>query len=1325
MLKKLLLCLTAVSFSLASFAQSIASIQSPSILPPAPDAASLGKYGQIPVDKSTGIPNISIPLYEIKTPRFTVPISLSYHASGVRVDETSGWVGNGWSLNAGGCISRTIMGIADDLPGGFLNLPIPKAQSLYTNYHVDSLYMEYVIANLNDSQPDNFFYNFAGQSGAFIFSDVTKAPITIPYKPIQITISNSTEIPTFTIIDEQGNAYYFSNRETSSSLATGGLVTATSWYLSKMVSADKSDTVKFYYKADPNNFVFVDNSYSFMQNIGPGANNGEGYLWNLTPTTNSSYSYPIHIDSITYKGGRVDFIAKTGRKDNAAISLDSVIVSNYDYNAKKYTRLKSFKLLTDYFYSSLNNPPAPYNYNTDSASRYRLKLTGLQESDQGNLAVKTHQFTYNATMLPPLHNFGQDLWGYYNGNWNNQTLLQTTQVVQPDIEGDGQNTVYTIASGGLGADRSVSASNMQAGVLTQITYPTQGYTQFTYEPNQYLAPAVTTYTPSANSVGVYQDTSVTSFTPILPGGQTVGQLVFQIQMTKNPQPSFVEILQGGTPIYSLPGSTTGNITTTVPVTVTSGATYQMMAVSYDNIDKAGTSPLPISTIGTTYQVTGAPVPTNVGGLRIKTITNYDSNNAVISSDRYKYGTGETGAGDFLTSTNLMQYESSHIYQFPMGYTPQNAAVITYSNNSVYALSSLSGSPVAYDQVTIYHGDTVNNIGKSIYNYVITPDSILQYQVPIVNVPLIEILNPKTHSYLFWGNPTGYGGTAGGIKPIPRLWQNGEPVSESHYMNAGSGVYSIQQAKTTSYTTQFRTAGRGLYLQFLLEFGNGASRSQFNMYTTVNDFTFYDYPISDGARIPSQTLTTNYTSTGGTTDTVTYYYDNLNHLYPTRIFSYDGKGNTLLKQVLYPQDMVNAGKDPTGIYAAMVSANIISPVIQFTESKNSTQLEQSVTNYSNANPGIIKPLSVSLQTMANPAETRLNYTKYDSQGNLLTVSKTDGVPVSYIWGYKGEYPVAEVKNAAANDIFYEGFEGGTAKGVSGDAKTGNYSYFGTYSKTLTGLDNGIYFLTYWQKNGAVWVYNSSQVTVTGGTYTIAPSAQQVDDIRFYPTSAQMTTYTYNPTVGVTSTTDAKGKIEYYEYDSMQRLMNIRDQNKNITKSISYNYNGQATSGYIDEPSFKSIAEGANFTKTGCGTGYTGPTVNYTVPAGTFTSNISQQDANNQAINEVNTNGQNYANTYGGPCLQNITFTINNPSAATGIQLTFYGSTTSYTYTVPAAGGTISVPSGTYSSLYISPDSRYYPHHYTLGTRTVIYNSSGSFSNVNIAPGSSDLTLTIAN
>jgi YD repeat-containing protein len=54
---------------------------------------------------------------------------------------------------------------------------------------------------------------------------------------------------------------------------------------------------------------------------------------------------------------------------------------------------------------------------------------------------------------------------------------------------------------------------------------------------------------------------------------------------------------------------------------------------------------------------------------------------------------------------------------------------------------------------------------------------------------------------------------------------------------------------------------------------------------------------------------------------------------------------------------------------------------------------------------------------------------------------------------------------------------------------------------------------------------------------------------------MTTYTYDPLVGMTSSTDEKNQVTYYDYDNLMRLMSIRDKDGNIIKHIDYHYQGQ--------------------------------------------------------------------------------------------------------------------------------------------------------------------------
>ncbi len=71
-------------------------------------------------------------------------------------------------------------------------------------------------------------------------------------------------------------------------------------------------------------------------------------------------------------------------------------------------------------------------------------------------------------------------------------------------------------------------------------------------------------------------------------------------------------------------------------------------------------------------------------------------------------------------------------------------------------------------------------------------------------------------------------------------------------------------------------------------------------------------------------------------------------------------------------------------------------------------------------------------------------------------------------------------------------------------------------------------------------------------TVGNSNFYVDEVRLYPHDAFMTTYTYQPQVGMTSNTMSGGRFTYYEYDALNRLKVIRDNNYNIIKLIEYNY-----------------------------------------------------------------------------------------------------------------------------------------------------------------------------
>lgn len=185
-----------VLISYKSFAQE----QEPEIwynsitVPSSPNDASLGKYGECIVDKSTGIPNISIPLFDINEGGTNVNVGISYNAAGIKVQEEASCVGLGWSLNAGGVITRVMHGLPDDFGiYGYLHhaSKIPREGwvqndlTIPTRFEQTYEWLRQVSLKRIDYEPDVFYFNINSHSGSFIFGN-NGEPLLFPEADVSI-----------------------------------------------------------------------------------------------------------------------------------------------------------------------------------------------------------------------------------------------------------------------------------------------------------------------------------------------------------------------------------------------------------------------------------------------------------------------------------------------------------------------------------------------------------------------------------------------------------------------------------------------------------------------------------------------------------------------------------------------------------------------------------------------------------------------------------------------------------------------------------------------------------------------------------------------------------------------------------------------------------------------------------------------------------------------------------------------------------------------------------------------------------------------------------
>jgi len=146
---------------------------------------------------------------------------------------------------------------------------------------------------------------------------------------------------------------------------------------------------------------------------------------------------------------------------------------------------------------------------------------------------------------------------------------------------------------------------------------------------------------------------------------------------------------------------------------------------------------------------------------------------------------------------------------------------------------------------------------------------------------------------------------------------------------------------------------------------------------------------------------------------------------------------------------------------------------------------------------------------NGSEEKINQTyitQYDNKGNILEYNTEESIPVTMVWGYNQTLPIAKIEGASYTNIVQ----------YTADIIAKSNSDMDAFSEQLL--------------------------------------IDALDSFRKIPALAnyQITTYTHNPLVGITTTTPPSGIREVYQYDKLNRLEKVLDVNGKLLKELKYNF-----------------------------------------------------------------------------------------------------------------------------------------------------------------------------
>ncbi|WP_194831448.1 BACON domain-containing protein [Prolixibacter sp. NT017] len=1006
------------------YAQSL--LTNPVIIPPSPSVASFQQLDFSQVNLYNGLPSVDIPVYEINQGDFKFPINLSYHYSGFKVEEVAGWLGLGWSINAGGMISHIVRGKPDDDPDygynwvrDYLGIPDPignpSAYSSFTSgISSDKNTLRMFADGLYDGLPDDYIISANNLTGSIIDLDNGNY-VSNPYRHYLIYKSSNR----WDITDEAGNKYIFGHitgdsdvnygmertsyeySNSTSNIAESETYTS-GWFLREIIT-NTGDVIQFNYTSETiaklpgiseTRFKLLDFAGSCPE-----------MFYSVSETT----FMPVttwKLSSIDSRSCHISFYSNTARSDRItgsnSCSLDSIVIKD-----SQNKRVKKFSFDYDYLGNTGNNETC------------RLVLKRVTESgSDGQVLKPPYIFGYDESVTVPSYSSkSQDFWGFYNGKTN-------TTFTPSNIPNSSYNAYFQ----GY-ANRNPDANYSKLGLLTSVTLPTKGEISYTYEPNDYgyvkgeANPSVPVASGTITSTAAVPEGSTTLAVNkmiTLADDQTV---VVNFAISNNGYPLEEEgevrispVKSVFPPIFSVKQNNTSGVTELA----LSAGVYWLTAQVYT----VGHS----ASISVNYKTYEKDANGNIiynknltaGGNRLKRSVQYDGishgNDKVLTYDYRMADESDRSSGMIYGPINYdfstMQAEVSVLY--PTG-TLFNEQFCTFAGRTSSNRAPLFGSDgyIGYQNVMVQEGENGGN-GSTQYYFTTYPDQVV----------------------------------SGLSQSISKAYKRGKLLKVVKKDNAGNVKYAMENHYTSDNANEHGVAGL-----FLVEY----SENNVQDYLDVFKAPYWGIIRSEWFYL-SESVETYYHDNGNVIDTTFYVYGNPVHAQLTEVKKRRSDGKLLQTHYYYPSDHPSGITTSSAVVNSLISENR-QVKLKVEKKVESGIVDGQVENYgSNLLPS---DLSMLVDGTYQPG---MHFDDYDSYGNLLQVTDKNGITTSYLWGYNSMYPVARIVNIAQADI-------------PSSVKTAVQSHIFTNSTVFSNIQTDLNYL----KSQLSSLMNDSRYMVTIYTY----------------------------------------------------------------------------------------------------------------------------------------------------------------------------------------------------------------------------------------------------